>query len=192
MPSENDYLSLIQLTGYDCISQGKTCSSKGGLLIYIDTRFDYEVKMNLNTYEHWEDQIIQITGGGLSQPINEFSTVISTLPCHQNNSVILAGDYNINMLKINEQVHCSPFFDMLTSFSLFRQITFPKRFPTRNGTLIDNFFCNLTKRILQSTAGILIKTFSDHQPYFMFVNTTLKEDHTTKFIQVNVKIKRLG
>ena len=160
--SENDDLSLIQLTGYDCISQGKSCSSKGGLLIYIDNRFDYEVKMNLNTYEHWEGQIIHITGGGLSQPviigniyrpprpstenynkfINEFSTVISTLPCHQNNSVILAGDYNINMLKINEQEHCSTFFDMLTSFNLFPQITLPTRFTTR--TLIDNFFCNLT------------------------------------------------
>ena len=32
--SDNDDLSLIQLTGYDCISQGKSCSSKGGLLIY--------------------------------------------------------------------------------------------------------------------------------------------------------------
>ena len=93
------------------------------------------------------------------------------------------------MLKINEQEHCSTFFDMSTSFSLFPQITFPTRFTTRTGTLIDNFFCNLTKRILQSTAGILIKKCSDHQQYFMFVNTTLKEDHTTKFIQVNVQNK---
>ena len=36
---------------------------------YIDKRFDYEAKMNLNTYELWEGQIIQITGGGLSQPV---------------------------------------------------------------------------------------------------------------------------
>ena len=78
---------------------------------------------------------------------------------------------------------------MLTSFSLFPQITLPTRFTTRTGTLIDNFFCNLTTRILQSTAGILIKKFSDHQPYFMFVNTTLKKDHTTKYIQVNVQNK---
>ena len=34
--SKNDDLSLIQLTGYNCISQGKSCSSKGGLLIYIN------------------------------------------------------------------------------------------------------------------------------------------------------------
>ena len=38
---------------------------------------------------------------------------------HQTNNLILAGDYNINMLKINEQEHFSRFFDMLTSFSLF-------------------------------------------------------------------------
>ena len=79
------------------------------------------------------------------------------------------------MLKINEQEHCSTFFDVLTSISLFPQITFPTRFTTRTGTLNDNFFCNLTKRILESTAGILTRKFSDHQPYFMFVNTTLKE-----------------
>ena len=59
------------------------------------------------------------------------------------------------MLKINEQEHCSTFFDMLTSFSLFPQIALPTRFITVTGTLIDNFFCNLTKRILQGTVGIL-------------------------------------
>ena len=158
-------------------------------------------------YEQWEGQIIQIIGGGLSQSviigniyrpprpstenynefINEFSTDISNLPCHQNNSVILAGDYNINLLKINEQEHCSILFDMLTSF--IPQIILPTRFTTYTGTLIDNLFCNLTKHSLQGTAGISIKAFSDHQPYFMFVDTTLKEDHPTIFIQVNVQNK---
>ena len=121
--SENDdlliNLSLIQLNGYDCISQGKGCYSKGGLLIYRDKRFGCEIKIKLNMYEQWEGQIIQITGGGLSQSvtigniycpprpstenynefINELTTVMSNLPCHQNSSVILAGDYNINLLK---------------------------------------------------------------------------------------------
>ena len=95
----------------------------------------------------------------------------------------------MNLLTIDEQEHCSTFFDMLTSFSLFPQITLPTRFTTCTGTLIHNFFCNLTTHILQSTAGILIKTFSDHQPHFMFVDTTLKEDHPKRFIQVNVQNK---
>ena len=31
--SDMDEVSLIQLSGYDCISQGKSCSNKGGLII---------------------------------------------------------------------------------------------------------------------------------------------------------------
>ena len=110
---------------------------------------------------------------------------------HKKNNLILAGDYNINMLKINEQEHCSRFFDMLTSFSLFPpQITLPTRFTTCNGTLIDNFFCNLTKYILESTAGILIKKFSDHQPHFIIMDTTLKKKHLIKFIEINIQNKK--
>ena len=44
-------MNRILLTRYDCISQGKSCSSKGGLLIYKNKRFNYEVKMNLNMFE---------------------------------------------------------------------------------------------------------------------------------------------
>ena len=79
---------------------------------------------------------------------------------------------------------------MLTSFSLFPQITLPTRFTTCNGTLIDNFFCNLTKYILESTAGILIKKFSDHQPYFIIMDTILKKQHPTKFIEINIQNKK--
>ena len=84
------------------------------------------------------------------------------------------------MLKINEQEHCSRLFDMLTSFSLFPQITLPTKCTTCNGKVIDNFFCNLTIYILESTAGILVKKFSDHQPYFIIMDSTLKKQHPTK------------
>ena len=32
--AETDDQSLIQLKGYNCISQGKSCSTKGGLVMY--------------------------------------------------------------------------------------------------------------------------------------------------------------
>ena len=57
--------------------------------------------------------------------VNDFSMVVSSLKNNQKQNLILAGDYNINMLKINEREHCGTFFDMLTSFSLFLQIAFP-------------------------------------------------------------------
>ena len=101
-----DDLSVIQLNGYECISQGKRCSNNGGLITYIDQQFNYVLKMKLNTYKHWEGQIMQVNGGGLPQTItigniyqpplnenyneflNQFTTVISSilpwglLSCH--------------------------------------------------------------------------------------------------------------
>ena len=43
-----------QIIRYDCISQGKSCSKKRGLIIYIDNKFDSELVINLNTYTYWE------------------------------------------------------------------------------------------------------------------------------------------
>ena len=34
--SDTDDVSLIQLSGYDCLSQEKSCINKGGLITYID------------------------------------------------------------------------------------------------------------------------------------------------------------
>ena len=107
--------------------------------------------------------------------IYELSTVISTIKQKRKKNIIIAGDFNINLLKINEQDFCSNFFDTLNTFSLFPQIILPTRFSVRNGTLIDNFFCELNPTILQSTAGILINKLSDHQPYFIIIDITLKK-----------------
>ena len=42
--------------------------------------------------------------------------------------VIIAGDFNINLLKIKEREYCSEFYDTLTGFSFFPKITFPTNF----------------------------------------------------------------
>ena len=73
---------------------------------------------NLNYYELWEGLIIKVSEGGLTKPaitgniyrpprnlnhnleqfIPEFSLMLSSLDQIQHN-VIIAGDYNINLLK---------------------------------------------------------------------------------------------
>ena len=37
--SDCDDLRLYDLHGYDCIAQGKHCSNKGGLMIYVDNKY---------------------------------------------------------------------------------------------------------------------------------------------------------
>ena len=90
----------------------------------------------INEYANWEGQIITVSGGGLPksviicnlygppmmlqdqmrQFINELSTVLSTIE-RKKNDVLLAGDFNINILKLNENEICSEFFDSLLAHS---------------------------------------------------------------------------
>ena len=175
-------------------------------MIYVDKKYKTEVKYNINRYEHWEGLIVDIKGGCLSETITigniyrpprttndslnvfieELSYTLSTLE-NNNTQLILAGDFNINLLKLNDNEIYSNFFDTLVSHSLYPQITLPTRFTRTNGTLIDNFFCKLSKYTLESTAGILTKRFSDHQPYFMQLNITqvMTESHP-KFIKLKI------
>ena len=203
--SDCDDLSVYDLHGYTCIAQGKHCSNKGGLMIYVDNKYKAEVKYNINMYEHWEGLIIEIKGGCLSKTITigniyrppkttndslnvfieELSYTLSSLE-NNNNQLILAGDFNINLLKLNDNEIYSNFFDTLVSHSLYPQITLPTRFTRTNGTLIDNFFCKLSKYTLESTAGILTKQFSDHQPYFMLLNITQVTESHPKFIKIKI------
>ncbi len=87
--------------------------------------------------------------------INGFGQILNTLETN-NNEVIITGDFNIDLLKINEKhvlsVHC----DILTNHSFYPKITLPTRISDKHGTLIDNFICKLTKTTLDTTSGILI------------------------------------
>ena len=75
----------------------------------------------------------------------------------------------------------------MTSYSLYPKITFPACFTRTNGTLIDNFFCMLNKFVLDSTAGIFTEALSDHQPYFLFMDISLKSKLPPQFVRVNLQ-----
>jgi len=204
--SENDATNHLFLENYTLIPQGKSCSSKGGLVIYLHNKFTYENKMCLNNFETWEEQVIGVTKGGLTksivianiyrppnnlnhkyrQFIQELTPTLKALE-NMNTESIITGDFNIDLLKINERNVFSEFFDSLTVNSFYPKITLPTRFSNDHGTLIDNFFCKLTEKSLNTTSGILTKRFSDHQPYFTFLNVVLHKDPPPKFIKTNTQ-----
>ena len=74
---------------------------------------------------------------------------------------------------------------MLTNHSFFPKITLPTRLSTKNGTLIDNMFCKLTEYTLDTTSGILIKKFSDHQPYFTLLNNYTFQNQSPTYVTIN-------
>ena len=70
----------------------------------------------------------------------------------RNSEIILAGDYNIDLLQIKRKRIVGDFFYLLISHSFYPQITLPTRLSTMRGTLIDNIFCKLSTTTCQSSA----------------------------------------
>ncbi len=73
---------------------------------------------------------------------------------------------------------------MLTSKSFYPKITLPTRLSNNSATLIDNLLCKLTESTIETTTGILTKTFSDHQPYFIKLKYIQQKEHKPKYIKV--------
>ncbi len=142
--------------------------------------------MKLNNYRTWEGWVIQVNRGdclrrnimigniyrppndSYTEFIDEFMPILNNLE-PSNSDVIIAGDYNMDLLKINDKPKLSQYFEMLTNNRFFPKITLPTRLSLKHGTLIDNFFCKLSEHTLETTSGILIKKFSD-QPALLHIN----------------------
>ena len=117
------YTSLFQLDGYNLIAQGKIYSTRGGLIIYIKDTIKYkliDIQANSNI---WEGQFIEIEHENVgnkklilcnvyrpphdtndnyyNQFINEFVPILSEFG-KSKSDVIIAGDYNIDLLKVLE------------------------------------------------------------------------------------------
>ena len=188
--SDVEDTSPVDIPGYTCIHKGKTCSKNGGLIIYLLKKFNFDVITDYNNTDAFEKQFIKVSGEFITKPIilgniyrqpktllqnyvdfiNEFTHILTDLE-KQNFDVIIAGDYNIDLLKIREKYIFNDFFESIISTSFFPKITLPTRFSGQKGTLIDNFICKISETLLDSLSGILIKNFSDHQPYFLCLKT---------------------
>ena len=171
---------------------------------HCNKKFTYTTKKKLNTYENWEGHIIQIKTGSagakditianIYRPprvlmenyrefLNELTPVLADLESN-NSEKIMTGDFNIDLLKIHDKAIFSEYFDLLTSHSFFPKITLPTRFSNNHGTLIDNIFCKLSEATLDTTSGILIKKFSDHQPCFSVLNDIKFKPDPIKYVKV--------
>ena len=199
--SENDDHALVQLDNYTCIVRGKRCSNKGGLIIYLHNKFNHTVLPTSFTSPDFEFQFMKVKGGGLIKPItigniyrpprdllDNYTTFISELTpilCDfekQNTEVLISGDFNIDLLKVNKRQIYNEFLDCLMTNSFFPKITLPTGLSSTSATLIDNFFCKLTHSTLQCTSGILMKKLSDHQRYFICLDTINHHNPTPRTI----------
>ena len=74
------------------------------------------------------------------------------------------GDFNLDLLRYNDNVPTQEFIDRLFSYSFYPLISNPTRISSHTATLIDNIFTNqLSDNVFN---GIVLNDLSDHLPIF--------------------------
>ncbi len=138
--SWTNYASQIQLKWYQCIPQCKSCSSKGGLIIYLSNTFEYTCKLKLTKYKTYKGQVIHVNEKDVLKPINfgdiyrppkdilenynefinEFSLILNTLESN-NTDASIAMVFNIDLLKINEKHVFGDYLDIVSILNVIFQ-----------------------------------------------------------------------
>ena len=178
-------ISLFNLPGYQSFALGASCSSKGGLLCYVCDTIKAKVKLKVDNSRSFECIFIELEGsesasviiGNIYRPprqnnndasitnfITEFRPVMQSILKECDNT-ILAGDFNINLLKVLEREKYAEFLDLMMSFGFAPRITYPTRYAKKSASLIDQIYVrNKISNIINnsSISGILHSAISDH------------------------------
>ena len=98
----------------------------------------------------------------------------------------LCGDYNIDLLKINDKNSYNDFFENITSNGYTPSITMPTRISGHSYTIIDNIYTNNPINTNETLSFILTNQISDHQPIITCIDINTKIN-TPKTITVTVR-----
>ena len=99
------------------------------------------------------------------------------------NEIALLGDFNIDLLKLDDRLKFQAWIDELTNLSLFPKITLPTRIGRQSSTLIDNIFCKLTPKTICTQSGIIYSDVSDHFPCFGSFDLNKKTKPAPKLVK---------
>ena len=183
--------------------QGKVCGMKGGLLTYIHSKYKKPIKRH-NIYKHSRDWEVnhesftrKITICNFYRPprdnysnasLDKFLSPFEPLVRHlakTKSPLIMGGDSNINLLKLNAWPKCQEYFDILMAESIFPCITMPTRFSKRNATLIDHLFCRDYSDMTTIKSGIIMTKISDHLPCFSVLKIKKIKKQAPKFVTIS-------
>ena len=93
-----------------------------------------------------------------------------------NTTAIIAGDFNIDLIKTeNNQVE--QYINTILQNSFLPCITIPTRVTYHSASLIDHILLKTTKKLIQTqvSAGNLITDISDHLPNFIFMDLVIQK-----------------
>ena len=101
----------------------------------------------------------------------------------ENSFAAILGDFNINLLQINEREKYEDFFDMMCTNNFYPKIMFPTRIAARSHSLLDQIFCKVPcKEKADISASILLSGISDHFPCVVNFKILNKKPMSPKYV----------
>ena len=203
--SADSDVNLFHIPDYSLVYDPARINSSGGVAIYVHNSFSFnrlgndDFKQNSNVFEgifleifsNCQKQKKYVIGSiyrrpsdlvvDISQFIDEFTTVLINIHATCKQSYI-NGDYNIDLLKLQNNAHYNTFYENVTAKGFFPKITRPTRSFENSHSLIDNTFTNNLSK--PHTSGILTHHVSDHFMHFSIVeDSEVHSINHTKYIE---------
>ena len=184
----NTQSDVYNIPGYNFVSQPRSAKIGGGVGIYVDSRLDFKTRSDISRLSsHIECLFIEIKqlhkvniligciyrppGSDVSMFNSDMLSILKSIDEETKKITLLAGDYNLDLLKHDTHLPTGVFLNNMLSHSLFPTIRHPTRISDKSSTLLDNIFVNCIKYELQS--AILYNDISDHLPVAIHLKTTL-------------------
>ena len=178
-----EVISDISIPNYQLI-HSPTDTTKGGTLLYITNKHNFKRRTDLEIsqakdVESTFAEIITQKGKNIiigciykHHTINQSEFGEMLLPLleklnKENKPTIISGDFNIDLLKINNDNQTNDYFNLLTDNNFMPLITLPTRITARSKTLIDNILYNQFCPDIK--CGNLTVSISDHTPQFAII-----------------------
>jgi hypothetical protein len=178
---ENHLLKAYNIENYNFISIPRNNKRGGGVGIYINHLFNYEILYptssssisstpcelcaveiyNQNSHNIIIINVYKPPDFNASLFIDFLSEFIDSIKINKK-QVLLTGDFNIDLLQYHNNLSANQFVDFVLSVGLLPSIIFQTRISRNSATLIDNIFTNLTTT--DQYSRIIFDDISDHLP----------------------------
>ena len=150
-----NFITNITIDGYATYYTPSN-SNKGGTALYVNEKFNFIERKDLSAQnDDYESVWVEIknklsknivTGCIYRHPRYNFKDFMHYLEncliklTKENKEIYLCGDFNIDLLKIEDNQNYQLFYNMLCSFGFLPKIVQPTRVTDHHSTLIDNIF----------------------------------------------------
>ena len=198
-------LQYFDIPGYTMINDIARINSFGGLTVYLHNSFSYKRLFSDNFHQTspvYESLLIEIHNnhrcrkyiiGNIyrrpSELVEHLNTFITDFTECLNNihamskQAYIAGDFNIDLLKISNHNYYNMFYENITSQGFFPKISRPTRLNQESHSLIDNILTN--NLCTPHTSGIITSPISDHLLNFCILEAkSTYIANKTKFVEV--------